>query len=144
MKPRQRILNPLQQLISLRKHDPGGDGGVRRDRLEWVTTIRATPVSRYYRVKLQQTIGSHPRIQVLAPSLKDLAAGKEIPHLYDQEKEVLCLYFPAAAEFDGTKAIATQILPWAAMWFYYFEDWLVTGEWAGGGIHPGESRRVAA
>ena len=28
------------------------------------------------------------------------------------------------------------IVPWAAEWFWFFEHWLVTGEWLGGGSHP--------
>lgn len=135
MKPRQQLLSPLQQLLWLKKLDANGDGGVGRDALEWKTFVRASPVSRVYKVIITQKIGRHPRTRVLGPSLKLLAEGKRIPHLYDQEREVLCLYFPPASEFDGTKPIATQILPWIGMWLYYFEEWLVSGEWAGGGIH---------
>jgi hypothetical protein len=27
-------------------------------------------------------------------------------------------------------------LPWAAIWLFYFEEWLASGEWKGGGEHP--------
>lgn len=28
------------------------------------------------------------------------------------------------------------IVPWTALWLYYFEQWLVSGDWHGGGQHP--------
>jgi len=94
-----------------------------------------------YDILITQTINENPKTRVLAPSLRPLAGGAAIPHLYNQEKQVLCLYLPAAAEFDGRRPIGPQILPWAATWLYYFEEWLVSGEWSGGGIHPDMRRR---
>jgi hypothetical protein len=32
--------------------------------------------------------------------------------------------------------LATTTVPWALLWLFYFESWLVTGAWDGGGIHP--------
>jgi hypothetical protein len=32
--------------------------------------------------------------------------------------------------------ISDTIVPWAVLWLYYFEDWLATDEWKGGGKHP--------
>ncbi len=34
--------------------------------------------------------------------------------------------------------LADTILPWASLWLFYYEVWLATGEWVGGGEHPGE------
>ena len=31
--------------------------------------------------------------------------------------------------------LANTIVPWVADWLYYYEVWLFTGEWEGGGIH---------
>jgi hypothetical protein len=28
------------------------------------------------------------------------------------------------------------IVPWISEWLMYYELWLSTGEWLGGGIHP--------
>jgi len=28
------------------------------------------------------------------------------------------------------------VVPWTALWLLYFEEWLFSGEWAGGGLHP--------
>jgi hypothetical protein len=32
--------------------------------------------------------------------------------------------------------IDQTFVPWATTWLYYFEDWLITDEWKGGGRHP--------
>jgi hypothetical protein len=36
--------------------------------------------------------------------------------------------------------IANTIVPWSVLWLFYFEDWLCTGEWSGGGVHPEQGR----
>jgi hypothetical protein len=32
--------------------------------------------------------------------------------------------------------IDQTFVPWTALWLFYFEDWLTTNEWRGGGEHP--------
>lgn len=34
--------------------------------------------------------------------------------------------------------IDQTVVPWTALWLFYFEDWLASGEWKGGGQHPPE------
>ncbi len=34
--------------------------------------------------------------------------------------------------------ISETIVGWAALWLFYFEEWLVSNVWAGGGEHPQE------
>lgn len=34
--------------------------------------------------------------------------------------------------------LSDTYIAWTAEWLGYFEDWLATGEWAGGGRHPGD------
>ncbi len=31
------------------------------------------------------------------------------------------------------------IVPWTALWLFYFEEWLESNEWKGGGEHPGDT-----
>jgi hypothetical protein len=35
--------------------------------------------------------------------------------------------------------IDNTIVPWAILWLFYFEEWLSSDEWKGGGEHPLES-----
>jgi len=54
------------------------------------------------------------------PDLTIIAAGRRLPHVYEQKTSRLCLYLPRAHE-------------WANC---YFEEWLISDEWKGGGEHP--------
>jgi len=38
--------------------------------------------------------------------------------------------------------ISNNIMPWISEWLYYYEIWPVTGEWYGGGIHPGRKTKL--
>ena len=39
--------------------------------------------------------------------------------------------------------IATTIVPWLSLWLYYYEIWLATGSWQGGGVdHEPKSEKV--
>ena len=44
-----------------------------------------------------------------------------------------CFTFGEICEF--IKRRKNTIVPWIADWLYYYEVWLFTGEWEGGGIH---------
>lgn len=47
----------------------------------------------------------------------------------------ICLHL--GHEFNASQLIAECIVPWAVEWLYFYELWLATGEWCGGGKHPG-------
>ena len=47
----------------------------------------------------------------------------------------LCLFDPAAYEWDPHLRIAETILPWSIKWLACYEFWLMTGRWVGGGRH---------
>ena len=53
-------------------------------------------------------------------------------NLIDHDKQELCLFWK---NWDATMPLANTIVPWVADWLYYYEVWLFTGEWEGGGIH---------
>lgn len=40
------------------------------------------------------------------------------------------------SEFNVYKLLADTIIPWTVEWLYFYELWLATGEWLGGGEHP--------
>jgi hypothetical protein len=73
---------------------------------------------------------------VIAPDLQALAQGRPLPHVYEERPARICLYLPDTDEWSPDKRIVGTIVPWAVLWLYYFEDWLTTGEWSGGGHHP--------
>jgi len=61
----------------------------------------------------------------------------KLPHVYNQQKQEICLFYPKACEWNNTMKI-TIIVPWISEWLYFYESWLITGVWYGGGIHHGK------
>ena len=106
---------------------PVVDGG----RLTWTVELTPTPLSVTYTVRLEYQPGDRPVVTVVDPPLQR-RDGELLPHVFEGDK--LCLDY---ADFDDTKhLIADVLIPWVSDWLYYYEAWLVTGDWLGGGIHP--------
>lgn len=143
MKPGRRpSLTPSQQLVLLRANKAfSGSGEVRRERLVWTFEVAPTPISRLYQLRIEYTRGSVPRVYVVAPNLVELAEGRSLPHVYGpDEQQRLCLYHPRSGQWNANSALGSTVLPWAVLWLFYFEDWLRTGVWSGGGEHPDGSK----
>jgi len=84
---------------------------------------------------------AQPRVQVLKPLLErhpDYEQGP-IPHVYPSKVEpslpYLCLFSPSLREWDINDLIAETTIFWAAEWLFFYEGWLVTRKWLGGGRH---------
>ena len=94
-----------------------------------------------YRIRRQRTgaASDTPRVTVVQPLLRrrEEEPDKPIPHHYvaknDPELPILCLFDPAAAEWNPTMSVATTIVPWTIDWLACYEGWLATGTWTGGG-----------
>jgi hypothetical protein len=99
----------------------------------WIGDLAASSVSTVFRIKIVYEKGL-PRIHVVWPKLQVRPDATSIPHTYSDNS--LCLYFPGAHEWDPTMSIADTLIPWTLLWLYYYEVWLVTGKWKGGGEHP--------
>lgn len=84
-----------------------------------------------------------PDVIVLEPDLSMLAGGRKIPHTYAYEGKGtrLCLWWPKGRDWIPTMKMADTFIPWTAEWLHYFELWLSTGEWLGGGEHPDPTPR---
>ena len=114
----------------------GGKGKINHGGFIWEFLAQPSPIGRTYRVRITYSSGTRPKVYVVSPDLNELAEGRKIPHLYSQYPPHLCLYLPNSGEWDASKAIADCIVRWAYLWLYYFEDWLATDVWKGGGLHP--------
>ena len=130
-------LTVAQQLLNLRG-DPAvpGQGTLRQGGLTWRCDLQPTPLSRTYGVRIQYWQGGTPQVFVDHPNLVELAQGRLLPHVYDQSPARLCLYMPARGEWHGGLLISRTIVQWTMLWLYFFEEWLASGEWKGGGEHP--------
>lgn len=113
-----------------------GTGRLYRNALQWGFEARPTPLGRSYAVVILYELGSTPEVFVVDPDLTVLASGRRLPHVYRQKPTRLCLYLPGTSEWSESLRIVDTIVPWAFLWLFYFEDWLDTNEWKGGGMHP--------
>ena len=123
---------------------------VRKDTLVWEGSLQPTPLSRRYRLRIQYKMGKHPRIFAVEPNLRVLAVRygpeRKLPHVYSEDPARLCVYHPCKREWHPACSLAATIVPWSITWLSFFEDWLVTDIWSGGGEHPAhlESQFISA
>jgi hypothetical protein len=134
---RRRPLTAAQQFVNL-KGNPvcRGDGVLRAGRLTWRYPATPSPLGRDYDIRIEFKQGSRPDSFVDAPDLHVLAKGRRIPHLYRQRPPRLCLYLPKTYEWQSWMRLDQTVVPWATLWLFYFEEWLVSDAWKGGGMHP--------
>lgn len=119
-------------------------------RVVWEGTL--DPVQRRYRLRIDYeapyavevftVLHIQPRVQVLSPVLERHPEFEEgpIPHVYFNRNAptlpFLCLFDPYRGEWSPEDLIAETTVPWAARYLYFYEGWLTTGKWLGGGRHP--------
>ena len=132
-------LTVAQQFVNLKMNPlTRGEGCMASGRLIWRFQARPSPVSRTYSLRLTYAQGQAPQVFVEEPNLVVLAAGRPIPHVYSEAPVRLCLYLPGTGEWGGRMLLDRTVVPWCALWLWYFEGWLATGEWKGGGLHPSD------
>ena len=104
--------------------------------LIWEGKLKPSDLSITYDIRIQYNKGYDPNVYVLSPKPLPLAKDvTKLPHVYDHEKQHLCLYHRHMNEWNEYKMIATTIIPWASEWLLHYEIWVATGTWHGGGIH---------
>ena len=129
----QKLTLALQGYL-IQKKCPNWECIVKRNRLTCTGKLRPTEISKQYSVKLIYVLDDIPELTVMDPPLETNSEDKHPPHLY--ESKFLCVYHPRRNEWNNTKVIAKTIIPWISLWLYYYEIWLATGKWKGGGEHP--------
>lgn len=112
-----------------------GDGVLTPTELIWRFDACPDPLARTYGIKLRYARGSSPDVTVESHDLRALSDGRTPPHLY-HNPDRLCLYLPDSGEWDDTMRLDQTVVPWTFLWLAYFEHWLATDEWGGGGEHP--------
>ncbi|MCA9604135.1 MAG: hypothetical protein KC619_00985 [Myxococcales bacterium] len=130
---RSNRLSLVAQAHWLRRRYPDTFWSIRGGVLRWRGELRPTDLSRRYLVELTYTIGTRPRVFVRGPPLARFP-GRKLPHVWDDGS--LCLYLPKACEWAPTMRLADTIVVWASEWLFFYESWLLTGDWLGGGHEP--------
>lgn len=153
-----------EQNEAILKHWPGWELiGYEHEVAEWRGPIR--PNKRTYEVQVRYRVPHalliydamrfQPRVQVLRPSLEmhhDYEQGP-LPHVYYVGEPIdrveLCLFDVEYGEWTPQDLIAETTLNWASLWLNFYEGWLATKKWHGGGKHPeitdgDDGKRIAA
>ena len=114
-------------------------GKINRKNQSAVWTGNLMPQFTSYRVQVQYVVGNFPKVRVLAPPLERQPGNDEghLPHVYGPlDDPTLCLFDPVSEEWDFTMLISQTIIPWTIDWLTFYEFWVMTGVWSGGGRHP--------
>jgi hypothetical protein len=113
-------------------------------RIEFEYDAVASPIGRTYRLRLTLGSSGPPRVRVLTPDLFALSRAARPPHIHQpfEHPATLCLYLPGTGEWTRAKPLAETIVPWSVEWLFYFECWLATDEWKGGGHTVSDSDKV--
>lgn len=140
---KKKKLTLYNQLGGLKRDFAFGESKIINGKtLQWLGTLKSSPIGDEYKVKLIYEVGNSPKVFVLEPSLLKLADGEtKLPHVYDQKKQRLCLFYPDWKEWNSSKSIAQTVMVWTIEWLYHYELWLITGEWLGGGTVHGETKK---
>ena len=139
---RPKALTIAQQYLNLQSNPlSAGAGTLRAGSFTWAYAASPTPLSRDYLIRIEMACDASPRVFVDDPDIELLAGDRDLPHIYRNPTR-LCLYLPGTREWQPWLRLDQTIVPWTSLWLFYFEDWLESGEWKGGGMHPGKVSRT--
>ncbi|MDX5321357.1 MAG: hypothetical protein LPK49_09860 [Bacteroidota bacterium] len=138
-----RWISLINQEGALRSYFP--DSEIKRkgdSEIRWTSTVTPTPLSADYNLHLHYKVGEGARVYVLSPMPLRLAEGKtRLPHVYNHNKQWLCLYYPDYREWNPSMYYVHTLIPWACEWLMHYELWVGTGDWTGGGIEHEEAEK---
>jgi hypothetical protein len=143
--PKQR-LSVRQQRAHMMRVWPALDSRFEGGLLIVTGLVQPTPITREYRIRLTYKDFFVPKVYVISPKLERRAAEPDtpIPHTYDYltvGKERPCVYHPGSDEWNASVLLATSVMPWLLSWLVDYELWHATGEWLGGGMPHGPTKR---
>jgi hypothetical protein len=128
---RKEVLPLGQQVIRMQLEWPEFKGAIKRAEASWVGQITPTKMSDTYTIRVTYQAPRRPVVEVISPALRALP-NKRIPHTFPGEK--LCLHLPG--QWTPNMFIASTVIRWLALWLFFYETWLITGNWEGGGEEP--------
>lgn len=89
-----------------------------------------------------------PEVRVLEPGIADgVKHGLPgLPHTYHSAgpHPLLCLFDPAAEDWDPSMRLADTIVPWTSQWLGFLEIWKATKRWTGPERHPTPAAQASA
>lgn len=120
------------QACLLRHKYPESKVSVKNSKLVWEGNLKPSSLSREYKVQLICERRDNPKVFLKGSDIKGIERV-DFPHHYKKTEHgvLICLNYPA--EFNYSMKLIDTIIPWTVEWLYFYEIWLCTGEWLGGG-----------
>ena len=109
------------------------------NRLIWRGLLAPTPLSQKYYIQTRYKFKERPDVVVVTPPLERYD-DKKIPHVFSGNR--LCLFRYKYFEWNSEMRIDQTIIPWTSLWLFYYEIWLATGIWCGGGEHANGKKKI--
>jgi hypothetical protein len=125
---RMRSLHPQFELLKLKPN-----------LVVWQGTVYPLPLSLTYLIRIRYEKYRSPQVSVISPILELHEEASSLPHTFTGD--YLCLYYSDYHEWTSDKYVAETIVPWISLWLLYYEAWLATGKWLGGGIEHGSGEK---
>jgi hypothetical protein len=130
MTQRVRTLSVREQAAWMRQYHPQFQTTSTNREFRSIGSLQPTDSSRLYTVTILYEAGRRPAAYVAG--LRTRPGAERAPHTYGPDRP--CLFHPKGREWRDDMIIATSFVPWLSVWLYFYEVWLATGEWEGGGI----------
>ncbi len=125
----------IRQRIALMVQYPDTTCSISKNVLHWKGVVKPSPLSKEYPVTITYQIYHRPNV-IIYDQDNIFPGCQHPPHVFrvDEEKGnvSICLYF-GSYEFSSKNLLANTIVPWSVEWLYFYEIWLSTGSWEGGG-----------
>lgn len=86
--------------------------------------LRPTEASPDYHIRISVCQDRKPKITVLSPAI-----NPKSKHLYNDGS--LCVYKPDAISTSTPFFYRDFLIPWIALWLFFYEKWLITRIWFG-------------
>ena len=96
--------------------------------------IRGNALTRRYRIRIEYRREYHPHAYVVEPSLELRRPKQPVAHTIGPKEP--CLYTKERGDWNSRMFIGQTIVPWLMEWLVFYELWLATGTWYGGGTLP--------
>jgi hypothetical protein len=122
--PDPQRFDPKKQSREMTELFPAFGRRAGRGDTTWIGPMQPTPDSTRYTVRVTYSPRQAPAVWIDSPAIKSGA-----PHRYSDGS--LCLFWPKEWRWSPEDSLAQTILPWTALWLYYYEMWQTTGEWLG-------------
>lgn len=100
---------------------------------EVILKLRPTTASKLYDVKISFDKYDGVSVYVVNEKLEVAGNRKKLPHVYSHQEQKLCLYSWKKRQWTKEKLISSTIIPWVSEWLEFYELWLISGQWLGGG-----------